>query len=205
MRGIMRVDKRLKRLKPFILVGLIAVFVWATAAAMGRVSGWEQDIFRWAYDMPDSLRGFALTVTQLGSAWLLVALVGLLFVVRRNPKAAVVVLRNSVIGYVLVFFTKVLVARPRPDNLLEDITSREVFTYGQGFPSGHVALATIISLTVIVYLPKPWRLIAIPWILLVAWSRLYLGVHVPLDVLGGFVLGLIVIMGVEYLPKRLRA
>jgi membrane-associated phospholipid phosphatase len=45
------------------------------------------------------------------------------------------------------------------------------------------------------------------WIVLVAWSRIYLGVHAPLDVVGGFVLGLLVVLLAEKIPwpKRKKA
>lgn len=196
--------RQLKALRPFALAALAALFAWLTLATR-ELSGAEQELLRWIYDMPDSLRGFALVVTQGGSFWLFIGLIGLLFVTRWKPKAAVDVLRAGILGYVLVFLTKLVVARPRPDVLLEGVVSRELFTFGQGFPSGHVTIATIMSLVLLSYLPKSWRWIVPVWILLVAWSRIYLGVHTPLDVLGGFILGLIVVLGVAYLPKSLRA
>jgi len=63
-----------------------------------------------------------------------------------------------------------------------------------GFVSSHAANSMGIALFLGVFLkrtwkPIPWILVA--WALLVSYSRIYLGVHYPLDILGGCLLGAI--------------
>jgi len=184
-----------------ILIGLLLVLflltAW-TAQHSATMTGWELTVFRYFYDASDKMWLFALGVTQLGSAWALLALVGVLFVARWRPEPALVVLRAGFFAYVLSIVAKYIVGRPRPALLLDTVVTREVIVRGHGFPSTHVALATAISLALLPYLPKKLRWLPIVWIGLVAWSRLYLGVHTPLDVLGGFLLGALVALAAAY-------
>lgn len=61
-----------------------------------------------------------------------------------------------------------------------------------GFPSAHSANSMSLAFLIIFFLSKgkKWVAVAaIAWSLLMAYTRLYLGVHYPLDILCGFVLG----------------
>jgi undecaprenyl-diphosphatase len=152
----------------------------------------EQDVFAFFYGMPDWLLRFAQIVTQAGSAWVLISVFAVMLIVKRNPKPALVVLSTGVMTYFVTAICKIIVARPRPYELLHDVVTREAVVSGMGFPSGHTAMATAVSLSLLPYLPKNWRWLPIPWIALVGWSRMYLGVHAPLDIVGGFALGALV-------------
>jgi membrane-associated phospholipid phosphatase len=194
-----------------VAVGALAVTFAALAAtaALGEMGHLELRIFDLIYGMSDAWKPFALFVTQFGNAWVVVGLVGLLFVVRWNPTLALVVLRNAVLAYVLIQLFKWFVDRPRPMMLLAEVASREMNVFGSGFPSGHVAVATVLSLTLLPYLPSIWKWLPVVWIGLVAWSRMYLGVHAPLDIIGGFILGLLVVLLADFIPwprktKRLK-
>ncbi len=92
--------------------------------------------------------------------------------------------------------------RPRPAELVQTIHQRDLFVSGLGFPSGHTALATVISLVLVPFLPRKWRWLPVVWIGLVGLSRVYLGVHAPLDIVGGFALGLAVVMSQKLLRVR---
>jgi len=180
-----------------LITVLAALSLMASTGDMGAA---ERSVFDWIYGMPDSLRWFALVATQLGNFWLMIAVVGLLLVIKWNPRPSLLVLRGGVLAYGIVAVIKVVVSRPRPMILLSEVTSREITVVGSGFPSAHTALATVVSLTVLPYLPKQLRWVPVLWIGLVAWSRIYLGVHAPLDVAGGFIIGLLVILLADVIP-----
>ena len=57
------------------------------------------------------------------------------------------------------------------------------------FPSGHT-LASVIGATILTAADRRFGLIAIPLAILIAFSRLYLYVHFPSDILGAVILGL---------------
>lgn len=60
-----------------------------------------------------------------------------------------------------------------------------------GFPSDHVLLATIVALTVIVFVKKRWlSVIMITVVLAIGVGRILALVHTPLDVVGGIIAGL---------------
>ncbi len=67
---------------------------------------------------------------------------------------------------------------------------------GYSFPSGHSQISSSLAWSFAAWLKKRWiRIAAIVFTLLVAFSRLYLGVHYPKDVLVGLILG----VGFSYL------
>ncbi len=71
----------------------------------------------------------------------------------------------------------------------------EFYTGGKyGFISGHAANFTGISIFVLNFLKlnKTWTLIILFWAGLICYSRIYLGVHYPGDILGGITLGILV-------------
>jgi membrane-associated phospholipid phosphatase len=90
---------------------------------------------------------------------------------------------------VLTSITKYVVNRPRPYETYPDIEKK-----GNGgspsFPSGHTSEAFALATSVSLSYPK-WYIIApsFVWAGAVGYSRMYLGVHYPSDVLAGAVLG----------------
>ncbi|MBT9175297.1 MAG: putative undecaprenyl-diphosphatase YbjG [candidate division WS2 bacterium] len=97
-------------------------------------------------------------------------------------------------------FLKDLIALPRPDN--PDIAIlRSETTYS--FPSAHsqVALTTYGFLGLRVNKWPVW-LVFIPLILLIGLSRIYIGVHYPQDLLGGWLIGLFILIIWEGIQHR---
>lgn len=133
--------------------------------------------------------------TSLGGTGVLVLLVtaasGYLFLLRdyRN----LVVLLLAVIGATLIsYLLKDVFGRPRPD-IFETI-----YTYNASFPSGHALLAAATYLTLGSFLAEIQTrfrlkafilLLSILVMLIVGFSRVYLGVHWPSDVLAGWTIG----------------
>lgn len=137
-----------------------------------------------------------IAVTALGSAWTLVPVslvVGAVLVARRRWGEALVLVTATSGAGVLNAALKLLIERPRPDFLvpLIDVT-------GYSFPSGHASAAAAFYMTLALLATgwvRHWEtrvyvlLSAVAIVVLVGFSRMYLGVHYLSDVLAGFALG----------------
>ena len=96
---------------------------------------------------------------------------------------------------------KKTVQRPRPSHteaIMDEIQLVQkpdgTYYYGgkYGFPSAHAANSMALAFAVFFFLGrgKKWVLpTMIAWSLVLAYSRIYLGVHYPLDILTGFCVG----------------
>jgi undecaprenyl-diphosphatase len=146
---------------------------------------------------PEWVEDVVRDLTSLGSAAVLglvtTVVVGFLLI-RRTYHAMGLVLVATVGGLLLSLLLKEYFSRPRPD-----IVPRLAVVYTSSFPSGHSMLSAVIYLTLgallarLVERPalKVYILtVAMLLALLVGFSRVYLGVHYPSDVLAGWSVGL---------------
>ncbi len=172
-------------------ISLIVLAVTTLIASEKNFAGWERSIFNAIYNLPNFLTPVFLMLTQLGSAWM-VLILAIVFWVQKYRSLASKILINGAITYFAAEYLKILVDRPRPYSVFSSIASREHFTVSSGFPSAHTAIATVLALTIMPYLPKKYYWVIPIWIGVVALSRIYLGVHAPLDVIGGAALGALI-------------
>ena len=61
---------------------------------------------------------------------------------------------------------------------------------GLGYPSGHAAVGVAMASAAVPHLPPPWRGPAWAGAAVIGATRVYVGAHLPLDVLGGYALGI---------------
>ena len=101
---------------------------------------------------------------------------------------------------------KHLVARPRPCWLDSSVQLLIASPSDYSFPSGHT-LASAVGASMLTMTNRKFGWAAIPLAVLIAFSRLYLYVHFPSDILGGAILGVLIgvctyVWGGKLLEKR---
>lgn len=172
----------------------LAVFaLCGMVAASRQITGSELSMFRWINNLREGLRPFFTLVTQFGSQWFYFGAV-LVLIAKRHKFLA---FRFFAVGGATFLASTVLkhaFGRLRPDLILPAVHIRELMIGKYGFPSGHTAMATAMSLVLFERAPGKWRWIALAWIFLVGFSRIYLGAHAPLDIVAGAALGLFMVM-----------
>lgn len=170
---------------------VLALVLFAVSVLLSRgadMTNWEQGVFSFVYGLPGFLHPFFFVITQAGTIYF-AGLSIAYFAYKKKFYVVTKLLLGGLIAYLASGFAKDIWGRPRPFEFLENVTNLDYVVRGPGFPSGHTALATVTLLTIMRYLPKKLRSLVLVLIALVALSRLYLGIHAPLDVIGGFAIG----------------
>ena len=153
------------------------------AAVAARRSGWLTAVMR--------------VVTVLGSAmvlWPVLAIVGVrLWLDSRRWGPVALLVAATLGGSAIAAVVKVVVGRARPERALGVLVEG-----GYSFPSGHATAAMVAYVTLAFVLTRPAHLARyrpVAWIagigvaVVIAASRVYLGVHWLSDVVGGALLG----------------
>jgi undecaprenyl-diphosphatase len=106
---------------------------------------------------------------------------------RKVTLAGILLLSGLSITYYVVHFIKIIVQRPRPFIALSDVNILYT-TGGFSFPSNHSATAFMAAFVLSWCFGKRYFFYFLACV--VAVSRMYLGVHYPLDVVAGAVIGM---------------
>ncbi len=170
-----------------VTAALLLFAISVILSQQAELLGWEESLFLSIYNWPEFLRPIFIFITWFGSIQVL-AIIALVFLYQRQFNRLIRFLMTAVMAYGLSGFGKSLWGRTRPNELLTEVVARD-YSYGPGFPSGHTALAVAMAFVVGHYMPKKYHWIVVIWIIGVALSRIYLGVHAPLDIVGGFAIG----------------
>lgn len=192
------------RIYQWVLLALAVIIFVTLTISVVTDSGWLQTF---DHTITRSIRFFQAPWKTLIITWyttffntvplLIILAVGLvILLIEHYYREALFFFVTPVAGMAINHVIKSLIARPRPQ--------MDVLMYygGYSFPSGHASSAALIlgsimilisSLVIVRWQRWTINIILLVLILAVGYSRIYVGVHYPSDVLAGFCLGYIVL------------
>lgn len=143
-------------------------------------------------------------ITHLGdSGWFWVVLTGIFLVFLGTRKmgatSALALVLSLLINNICL---KNLVARIRPYDRIEGLVRLVGEQVDFSFPSGHSATSFAAAFVIFLNLPKRYGIPALVLAGLIAFSRLYVGVHYPTDVLSGMLSGIFCAVLAQFLVGR---
>ena len=162
---------------------------------MAAINAVDHSILLW---IQESLRSAAATpavtfITHLGDKgifWILLTLVLIAF--RRTRHIGVACLISMVFGLVITnVVIKNWAARIRPYDFFNDLELIIEKQHDFSFPSGHSTNSFACAWVIFRMAKKRYGVPALLLAVLIALSRLYVGVHYPTDVLAGALIGIV--------------
>ncbi len=184
--------------RPRVALAFVAIFaILAALVASGAVDAWDRSVAEAIYDQrPQLAFGFFTAVSFAGTYIGIIAgcatACALLATKRRFGEAAFVAASLAAL-WLLNEALKLAFARERPS------LGWDPFATGHGFPSGHamvggamVLILCAVATQMVASKRARWAAWACAgaFLGLLAYSRLFLGVHYPTDVLGGALLAI---------------
>ncbi len=165
-----------------------------------RLLQWDRDTFIYLNSLGiEEYDGFWSLVTHT-TTWIPLFILFFLLLLLKFPKKeaiAKILMTVLLFGFVIAFMgiTKNLIARLRPNNNEEISALIRILVYPNdySFFSGHAASSFAITTLIVLFLRKKlrWVYLFYLWPLLFSLSRIYVGVHYPLDLIVGAVVGLL--------------
>lgn len=153
----------------------------------GNILLWIQDHLR-----NDFLSNFFIPYTKLGNhgeLWIFLLLASLVFA--QSRKTGLIGIASLVATFLINDMgIKAWVARLRPYLVVEGLNRLVEAEKSFSFPSGHAATAFAVAYLMFRQLPLKFGLPILVLAILMAFSRLYVGVHYPTDVLVGSAIGI---------------
>lgn len=189
---------------PLAIFGIVAWRVWDLEGGFG----WDVAILKAIHATANpKLTWFAIVFTQFGSAWKVLPItlaIAVLLTLRQQWRSLLYLVVTLVGCGFINLYGKMFWHRVRPQPW--DTTYPLLTDFS--FPSGH-AMSSMVTTAVLVVLTwnTRWRGLVVAlgglYVLGIGWTRLYLGVHYPSDILAGWMVAIAWAVSMNLLIKPL--
>lgn len=150
---------------------------------------WIQDVIR-----SDILTPFFIIITKIGDGGIVWILISIILLIPKKTRRVGILSLLALVGSFIIdnIILKNLVARTRPYEVVQGLKLLIGKQNDFSFPSGHTGSSFASAVILYKELPKKYGIPLIGLATLIGFSRLYLGVHYPSDVLGGAIIGTLI-------------
>lgn len=167
---------------------------------MDLLNNLDKELFLYLNGFHNALWDYNMTLFTLTQLWIPFYLVIVVIIVNKYGKKSLWIL--LAVALLILFadqFSGILkhsVKRLRPSN--DPVISQLAhvfFTKGglYGFVSAHAANAfSFATFSLLLFKNRSYTFFIIPWAMMIAYTRIYLGLHYPGDILGGTILGILI-------------
>jgi membrane-associated phospholipid phosphatase len=174
-----------------VLAGVVVLVLAALPVHRASVAAPEAAVFRVLNGTTVLPFTVVWAVMQLGNVLVVPASVAFAAAFRRWWLALELLLAGAG-TYLGAKVVKGIVPRGRPSGLLPDVVIRGAEAHGRGFVSGHAATLAALATVAWPWLGRRARIAVVVLAGTVCLTRVYVGAHLPLDVVGGAGLGVAV-------------
>jgi uncharacterized membrane protein YbhN (UPF0104 family) len=184
------------------LVGAVVLLVLsALPVHRHSVAGWEHHVFNLVNNSVTIPFVIVWPIMQLGNI-VAVPVAAAASAIFRRFQLAIGILIGGGAAYYLAKVVKDLVVRGRPFELLSGVHIHGAAATGRGYPSGHASVVAMLAVVAWPYLARRGRWVVCGLAVLVCLARMYVGAHLPLDVVAGAAIGVAVGAAVRLLLGR---
>ena len=165
----------------------------------GAVLLWIQEYIR-----RDFLNPIITIITSLAdSGWFWILLSAALLFFKKYRKIGLTALIALIIGFLITnLWLKNMVMRIRPYEVIEGLTLIGSKARDFSFPSGHSTASIAASAVFLVCMPKKFGIPTFILGIFICFTRLYIGIHYPTDVLAGILIGFVAAFAAVWIMKR---
>jgi len=186
---------------PLQVFEILAVKIWQNEAGFP----WDLPILWTVHSTANpQLDILAVTLAKFGSFWTalpILSAIALILLLQKRWRSLAYLLTTSLGSSIINRTAKALMHRVRPD-----LWQSNAPEFDFAFPSGHAMTSvTLVAILLILAWASPWRWLLFVfgslYVIAIGWCRLYLGVHLPSDILAGWMVALAWAIGVSLIIK----